>query len=371
MSFTGRLHGPGQPDGGAPAHAAFAGSALQVGAAPAVPASRVRVEAGGFNHDDVVLSWTADGAEFAFMVQDAAAKRALVSSAPPELAPQLRRWQSGVRSTNRFWLAVAAFSGLAALALGIGLWRYDAVVAWTASHLSLENERRLGQGVMDGVRRQGKLVDESKALDTIREIGGRLTAGSPYPYEWHLVDDPSINAFAIPGGFVVVHTGLVHAAGSADELAGVLAHEVQHVEQRHALQALLYQLGWAALLTVALGDPSTATTLVLLQVGNLKFSRDLEAQADALGVETLRRAGIPPEGMARFFKTMQESGSGAPPAWLSTHPDTADRVAAVEGALAAAPCAACAPLAVDWPAVKESLYADGLIRRPADKKSGS
>lgn len=363
-AFAGRLHGPGHPDSGTATTAAFAGSVLQVAGAPPVPAAQVRVEAGGFNQEDVVLAWTAGGAEYALFIQDPAAKQSAVASAPPELAPRLKRWQRGVRATNNFWLGVAALSGTAALALGIGIWRYDEVVAWTASHLSMENERRLGQGVMDGIKRQGKLVDQGKALDAIREVGGKLTAGSRYKYEWHLVDDPSINAFAVPGGFVVVHTGLVNSAGSAEELAGVLAHEVQHVEQRHALQALLYQLGWAALLTVVLGDPSAATTIVLLQVGNLKFSRDLEAQADALGIETLRKAGIPPEGMAQFFRKMQETGGGAPPAWLSTHPDTADRVAAVDAALAAAPCPACAPLPLDWAAVKESLYTDGLIRRP-------
>ena len=367
-AFEGQLHGEGQPGGGTPTRAEFIGGSLVVAATAArVPASRITVTPGGFNQDEVVLSWADGPREWALMVMAPDAKRALVAQAPQELSPQLRQWQRSVSFTRNFWLTVATGSGIATLALGIGIWQYDAVVAWTAAHLSAENERRLGRSVMNGVRREGHLVESGLALDTVRDIGARLTKDSTRKYEWYLKDDPSINAFALPGGFVVVHTGLVHAVGSADELAGVLAHEVQHVEQRHALQALLYQLGWASVLTAVLGDPGTATTLALLQVGNLKFSRDLETQADTLGVEALRRAGIPPESMAAFFRRMKEgTGGGAPPAWLSTHPDTGDRITAIE-AMAAAPCFSCVPLSNDMAAVRESLYADGLMRRPAKK----
>lgn len=364
-SFEGRLHGTDLPDGGLPTRARFAANVLLVDAgARAVDTARIGVEAAGFNQEDVVLSWDEATGRFALMIDAPAAKAALIAAAPDALARHLRRWHRGVSFTSHFWRAAAALAATGTVVLALGIWQYDAVVAWTAAQMSPENERRLGRSVMDGVRREGHLVETGVALDTIRAIGGQVTRNSTRKYEWYLKDDPSVNAFAVPGGFVVVHAGLVHAADSADELAAVLAHEVQHVEQRHTLQALLYQLGWATALTVVLGDPSTLTTLLLLQVGNLKFSRDLEAAADAGGVEALRQAGVPPGAMADFFRKLA-AGAADAPAWLSTHPATTERIAAVEAAIAAAPCAECRPSTSDWAAVRESLYAEGLIRRPA------
>lgn len=363
--FEGRLHGPALPDDGLPTRARFAAGALLVDAGGrAIDAARVGVEAAGFNQEDVALSWDEAAGRFALVVDAPAAKQALLAAAPAALARPLRRWRRDVNFTRTFWRAAATLALTAAVVLALGIWQYDAVVAWTAAQMSPENELRLGRSIMDGVRREGHLVETAVALDTIRSIGGRLTRNSTRKYEWHLKDDPSVNAFAIPGGFVVVHAGLVHAADSADELAAVLAHEIQHVEQRHTLQALLYQLGWATALTLVLGDPSTLTTLLLLQVGNLKFSRDLEAAADAGAVAALQDAGVPPEAMAQFFRKLA-AGGGTAPAWLSTHPATSDRIAAVEAAAKGKPCAECRASGTDWSAVRESLYAEGLIRRPA------
>lgn len=366
QAFHGQLHGPGQPDAGTPARAEFAGGTLHIDGGHGIEPARITVDAGGFNHDDVVLSWQDPAGHFALMVADAQCKQALVATAPPALAPQLRRWTRNVSFTRNFWRTAIVASSAAAIALVLGLWQHEAVVRWAAHSMSAENERRLGQSMINGIRRQGDLVEQGKALDTIRELGGRLTTDSARKYEWFLIDDASVNAFAIPGGFIVVNAGLVHEADSADELAGVLAHEVQHVEQRHSLQILLYQLGWATLLATLLGDPSTITALLLLEVGNLSFSRELEAQADAGGLEGLRKAGIAPDGMAAFFRKIAAEGDGAP-AWLSTHPSTDERVATIEAELKANPCAACKPVEMDWAAVRESLYADNLIRRPKKK----
>ena len=234
--FHGRLHGPGQPDGGSPARAEFAGDRLRIDGGAGIEPARITIEAGGFNQDDVVLHWQDATGAFALMVTDPQSKQALVATAPPALRPQLSRWTRSVSITRNFWRFAIVTASVAAIAFVVGVWQYDEVVAWTAHNMSPENERRLGQSMVNGIRRQGKLVDQAKSLEVIRELGSRLTKDSTRKYEWFLVDDPSVNAFAIPGGFIVVNAGLVHEAGSADELAGVLAHEVQHVEQRHSLQ---------------------------------------------------------------------------------------------------------------------------------------
>lgn len=371
QAFKGQLHGPGQPDAGAPVRAEFVGGTLHIDGGHGIAPARITVDAGGFNQDDVVLQWQDSAGAFALMVTDAQAKQALLAGAPPSLGPQLRRWNRGVSFTRNLWRTVIVVGSVAAITIGLGLWQYDEVVKWAAHSMSAENERRLGQRMVTGMRRQGKLVDQGKAVDTVRELGARLTQGSTRTYEWYLIDDPSVNAFAIPGGFIVVNAGLVHEADSADELAGVLAHEIQHVEQRHSLQILLYQLGWATLLAAVLGDPSTITALLLLEVGNLSFNRELEAEADAGGLETLRKAGIAPEGMAAFFRKLAADGDEGAPDWLSTHPSTQDRIAAIEAALKAQPCTECKPVAMDWAAVRESLYAEDLMRRPAKNKKKS
>jgi beta-barrel assembly-enhancing protease len=364
--FQGQLHGPGQPDAGTPAQGKFVGGRLLVDGGHDVDAARITVDAGGFNHEDVVLNWSDATGHFALMVTAAQAKQSLLATAPAALAPSLKGWNRGVSFTRNFWRATIAVASIAAIALTLGLWQHEAVVKWVAHSMSAEKERQLGQGMINGIRRQGHLVEQGKALDAIREIGGQLTRDSTRKYEWFLVDDASVNAFAIPGGFIVVNAGLVHEAETADELAGVLAHEIQHVEQRHSLQILLYQLGWATLLATVLGDPSTIMALMLLEVGNLSFSRELEAQADAGGLETLRKAGMSPDGMASFFRKLAADGDGAP-AWLSTHPSTDERVAALEAELKANPCTDCKSVDMDWAEVHESLYADNLVRRPAPK----
>ncbi len=368
QAFSAQLHGPGRPDAGAAVRAEFVGGKLRIDGDYGVEPSRIRIEAGGFNQDDVVLNWQDAAGDFALMVTDAQAKQTLVATAPPALAPQLKRWTRSVSFTRNFWRTAFTVAAVLAVAIGLVLWQYDEVIAWTTQHISPESERRLGRSVMDNMGRDGKLVEESKALDAIREIGGRLTRDSTRKYEWYLKDDPGVNAFAIPGGFVVVHAGLVHAADTPEELAGVLAHEIEHVERRHTLQLMLYQLGWATLLAVALGDPTAITALLLLELGNLSFSRDLEAQADTGGLETLRKAGVSPDGMASFFRKLSADGGGSGPSWISTHPSIKERVATIEAELKARPCTECKPLEMDWKAVRESLYADELIRRPARKK---
>jgi predicted Zn-dependent protease len=192
----------------------------------------------------------------------------------------------------------------------------------------------------------------------VADIGARLTKGSRYQYRWYVSDEREINAYALPGGIVVVNAGLIENADSAEELAGVLAHEVQHVEYRHTLQQMIHTAGWAAVLAVALGDVSAITAIVLHQLGNLRNSRQLESQADAEGMKALARAGIPLEGMPSLFRKLQaeqEKKGGDGVALMSSHPATAERIADLEQLGRTLKCD-CPPLAatmgIDWSAVQ-------------------
>jgi predicted Zn-dependent protease len=160
----------------------------------------------------------------------------------------------------------------------------------------------------------------------VRELGARLTAGSAFQYEFHVAENPAINAFALPGGVIVVHTGLLRAARRPEELAGVLAHEVQHVEQRHSLKAMIKDTGMRGLWAAVSGDlGGTLAGQAALKLGSLRFSRDAEREADVRGFETLVKLDIDPQGMVDFFGTMSKQAGASPPAWLSTHPSSEDR----------------------------------------------
>jgi len=153
---------------------------------------------------------------------------------------------------------------------------------------------------------------------------------------------------------VVVTAGMIETADNADELAGVLAHEVQHIEQRHTLQQMIHTAGWAAVLAVALGDVSAITAIVIHQLGNLRNSRKLEAAADVGGMKALARAGIPLDGMLNLFRKLdaeqrRRGGDGIP--LLHSHPATADRIAGLQELAKSLECK-CQPLVFDWDVIQ-------------------
>jgi predicted Zn-dependent protease len=148
-----------------------------------------------------------------------------------------------------------------------------------------------------------------------------------------VIDDPkTVNAFATPGGYLYVYTGLLLAADNEAELAGVLGHEAAHVTGRHSAQALMLQYGQAALVEAALGkNPGTAAQIASSLAGagtGLAFSRSNETEADELGAKYTSAAGYDPRGLVTFFQKLAASEGKVPGfmKWLSTHPASADRV---------------------------------------------
>lgn len=363
--FEARLFGPGLPQNGEPVRVSFQGTRLQVHGlgARSADASALGVEAAGFEQGDALLSWSDAEGDWGVIVDDPAAKEVLVATAPPLLAARLARWRRSVGITRGIWRVAIGAAIVLVLGAGLVWWQYDRVLAWVAAQVPAETERRMGQQMVRSVVAEGRAVQEGLAYRTLVEMGDKLTRGSRYKYSWYLVDKPQVNAFALPGGFIVVNAGLLYGAKSADEVAAVLAHEVQHVEQRHSLQQVLHQLGWATLLAVLVGDAGALTSVVLLQLGNTAFSRELETQADLGAIAALKAAGVPPQAMVAFFRDLREAGGGVP-ALFSTHPATEARIRAIEAAIAKSPCDACAPLAYDWARVRESLVAEGLVKRP-------
>jgi Zn-dependent protease with chaperone function len=219
------------------------------------------------------------------------------------------------------WSAVAVFVLLPVLLLLLLFWQSDRIAGAIAGRIPVAQEQQFGRRVFQAMRGSLRLQDSSADVELVRSLGARLTAGSRFPYEFHVAENPAINAFALPGGVIVVHTGLIRATHRPEELAGVLAHEVQHVEQRHSLKAMIRETGLRGLWAAVSGDlGATLAGQAALQLGSLRFSRDAEREADRRGFETLVKLDIDPQGMVDFFGTMGREAKNSPPAWLSTHP---------------------------------------------------
>jgi predicted Zn-dependent protease len=207
-------------------------------------------------------------------------------------------------------------------------------------------ERRLGERIMREIRASRDFYDDAEAHDYINALGQRLAARGAearQEFDFFLLRDGQINAFALPGGFVGVNTGLVLAAQSESELASVLAHEIAHVTQRHIARMLAQQKQSqiaslaalaAAILLSRVSSQAAEAAAAFGQAGavqsQLNFSRDAEREADRVGLQILQQAGFDPRAMAVFFERLQRATrvyESSAPSYLRTHPLTYERIA--------------------------------------------
>lgn len=214
--------------------------------------------------------------------------------------------------------------------------------------ISVHDEIAMGRDAQSQVKKSVPAMSDSVLNTYVTQVGKRLAArahGPRYPYSFSIANYRELNAFALPGGPVWINRGILHAAASEAQLAGVLAHEIAHIAERHAADQITKQLvtnGFLGLLGAVLGnDPGAARTAQagarLLAGGYmLKFSRDDESEADAIGLQIMQRAGWDPRGMAEFMETLRrEQGRdpGSVEIFLSSHPAPAERAAALRRSL--------------------------------------
>lgn len=352
------VFGPGLPAGGARGTLALSASGVEVRAgdlARSAPTSALALREVGFGRPGVEIAWTEGEAQWVAHVLDPDAAQRVLSTPPLAGSPQARALAGArrTRSARRTfgWAALALFVLLPVLLLVTFFLQADRIAAWAVRRIPVETELRLGRAAFADLRRDLELQDSGAAYDAVQTLGARLAQGSRYRYEFHVARDEAVNAFALPGGIVVVNTGLIAATSRPEELAGVLAHEIQHVEQRHSLEAMAKQLGLRALWMLATGDVGgTLASEAALQLAGLRFSRDAESEADARGFDLLVERGIDPSGMQAFFATLQARDGATPPALLSTHPASAERSRASAGRLATLGGRTFTPLALGaWP----------------------
>lgn len=190
-------------------------------------------------------------------------------------------------------------------------------------------EERLGQMAFNDV----KTCEEGPLTRSVEEITEKLhdaIPNSPYTYRVKVVNDKLVNAFAAPGGYIVVYGGLVSKTTRPEELAAVMAHELQHVEQRHSTKGIIRALGIGIFAALVLGDSTMGGLAV--ELTKLSFSRGDEEEADRRGHETLLRAKIDTRAMADMFRILQKETGDLPGVltYMSTHPNVADRIREAE-----------------------------------------
>jgi len=187
-----------------------------------------------------------------------------------------------------------------------------------------KKEVELGDWVFENVIKKQTLIDNDTITENLDKILAHLSPNiesKKYKYKLTVVDADMINAFALPGGRIVVYRGLIEKLSSAEELASVIAHEIGHIEKRHVVKKLLTALSLNILLS---GDASVMGEIGN-EVTNLSFSRGFEEEADNFAIDLLERSGTDPINLAKLFKVFLNEQEFSPPEFLSSHPDTEER----------------------------------------------
>ena len=337
---------------------------------------------------------TVDGETLAFEVQGQAHRWSLCA-VETERVGEAVRVAPGAQGAARLvidateWAAATVGSGLERrrmrreMKLVIGLTVFAAAIALfvfvgmplasgpLARHTPPDYERRMGESFEAQLGVALKPCKGALGQAALSGLGQRMegAAASPFSFRVQAVEAPMVNAFALPGGAIMVTDDLIKMAHTPDELAAVIAHEAAHVERRHVMQAVWRSLGLGLALDAVVGGGSGAGQQAVILAGSftdLRFSRDAESEADARGQALLRALGLSSQGMAPFFERLAAKGQSQTAAevqeLLSSHPDSLrrareSRVRARPGAPAFTPA--------EWAAIKATCSGqDRPLRLP-------
>ena len=259
--------------------------------------------------------------------------------------------------------------------------------------LTPQMERRVGESIMRDIRlHDASYDDDAEATDYLNVLGNRLVAnseGARQDFEFFLVKDPTLNAFALPGGYIGVNTGTIVNAQSESELAAVLAHEIAHVTQHHMArmtsdEGKLTTAALAAMVVAIMARNSQAGSAAAAfgQAGaitaQIAFTRQYEREADRIGFQTLQKAGFDVRAMPAFFERLQKAGrlyENNAPAYLRTHPVTTERIADMQNRIQGLPYKQ-TPDSLDFQLVRAKLRAgqgaprDTLAQLESDLQEG-
>jgi len=241
----------------------------------------------------------------------------------------------------------ATRAALAALVLSLAWQAYAQTrIVAPKNNYSIADDVKLGREASDEVRKELPMLNDQRVDGWVEDIGAMLVQAIPsefehreFRYTFDVVNQKEINAFALPGGPMYLNRGMIEAATTEGEVAGVMAHEISHVALRHgtaqatksqtpALWGALGQLG-GAIIGGGLGQVLSSGSQIYAGLTMMKYSREFETQADLLGAQILARAGYDPREMANMFRTIEKESGGSGPQWMSSHPNPGNRYNAI------------------------------------------
>lgn len=273
----------------------------------------------------------------------------------------LRKQQRGDANRFRFWLAASAL--IFAVACIAGYYGVLAAARATVRALPISIDENIGKMAIQSMALEQRLDADHPTSKFVLKIVDELkphAAIQGMNFQVMVVDSDEVNAFALPGGQIVVYTGLIKKAKSSEQIAGVIAHEISHATLRHGLQSLSQSLGIVAAIQFMTGDMGGLIALgshVAQESVLTSYSRNSETEADLEGARMLHAAKIDPQAMADFFSLLKEEEGDIPGviAWISTHPQHAKRVENISNYEKTLPKTAYVRLELDLEAVKKSL----------------
>lgn len=310
-----------------------------------IPFAGARLTLGGAS-DRIVFIAHPDFPEWSLYTSDLAILRDPILAAHPELTAALGAMR---RKRVRNWSVLAAVVALIVAIPVLLVLNMSWLAGLAARQIPASWEEQLGRTAMGQYQVQAHMIQDPQTARLLAELTDALTEAVPesrFEFHFYVARDPALNAFALPGGYVVIHSELLLRADSAEEVLGVLAHEISHVTEQHGVRNLIASAGLFLTVQAVLGDASgllatvaSAAPFLLSQT----YSRAFENEADEQGFELLQRAGIDGRGMASFFEKvraeeermrakvreqMGEKGAALTelPEFLTTHPATESRI---------------------------------------------
>ncbi len=306
------------------------------GARSSANLANVSLDVGGFTGRRALL-WLRDSGETVICEELGLLDELKTAALGLALQEEIQRATSKLRSLpwreTKSWLMAAALL----ITIVAAVWL---AVQWTvvlaADNLPVPLEEKVGELIWSSYKDDHEIDRNGGKLKRIRALGEKLVSRSQdrrYRVSFHVENNENINAFAIPGGQIVVMSGLIDGAGSDDEIACVLAHEIGHVLKRHSLRQAVHEAGLAAALTALAGDQSRQLATILssaFALEKLNYSRAQEAEADSIGLALAWSAGYDPEAMISFFNRLEsrygQMLNNRALSLLSTHPMPSERI---------------------------------------------
>ncbi len=293
------------------------------------------IEVGGFSSTVTILKHKPT--KITLMIEDPGFVNALAQTKTP-LADQASKASRKIKNVPRkLAMTWGTILGGTFAAVFIAYFSMEGIVGWIADRIPPQVERIIGETyvhLMPGSHSRVESENQHR-IDRIAERLLRNLKNNPYQFEFIVVDDTQINAASLPGGIVLVYSGLIDHAQNDHEIAGVLGHEIGHVTRKHALRAMLHGIGFSNLVSIAFSGVSPEVVSLMghtVDLEKLSYGRSQEYEADNIGTQLAVDSDYNPRGMVEFFSRLENElgGSNTLLAFLSTHPMPADRVTRIK-----------------------------------------